>query len=209
MDYQFIFKRRRSELMERSNPKLFLFLSSIILLIIASLGCNFTDRFMGSEASEKNEELIEALNAEVVDDRPEIMEFLGVPDAFDISIVEVEGVKVRLESWRYYQFGTRVDFVDGEAVWTVEIEPLPDGTICAAWYDPLAFEIGMTAAEAIQLASAASPAGFVPELVDLSEGGEDLLGGSVLVGDQITIGLYGDQVVYVETYALAPEGGQQ
>jgi hypothetical protein len=137
------------------------------------------------------------------------MEFLGVPDAFDISIVEVEGVNVRMESWRYYQYGTRIDFVDGEAVWTIEIDPLPDGTICAAWYDPLDFEVGMSAAEAIQVAAAASPAGAVPELIDLSDGGEDLLDGSVLVGDQITIGIYQDQVVYVETYALSPEGGQQ
>jgi hypothetical protein len=184
----------------------------ILLLSLASLGCNLIDRILSSEASQETEELEgleDALNAEVVDDRPEIMEFLGIPDAFDISIVEVEGVNVRMESWRYYQYGTRVDFVDGEAVWTIEIEPLPDGTICAAWYNPLEFEVGMSAAEAIRLAAAASPAGFVPELVDLAEGGDDLVGGSVLVGDQITIGLYGDAVVYVETYALAPEGGQQ
>ena len=197
--------------MERSNPKLMLLLISILLLIIASLGCNLTDRIMGTETSgeDENEELIAALNEETIDDRPEIMEFLGVPDAFDISIVEVEGVNVRMESWRYYQYGTRVDFVDGEAIWTIEIEPLPDGTICAAWYNPLEFEVGMSATEAIQVATAASPAGFVPEFIDLSEGGEDLVDGSVLVGDQITIGLYGDQVVYVETYALSPEGGQK
>ena len=195
--------------MERSNPKFMLPLSGILLLMIVSLGCNLTNLVMKSDTSEENEELMAALSSEVFDDRPEIVEFLGIPDAFDISIVEVEGVNVRMESWRYYQYGTRVDFVDGEAIWTIEIEPLPDGTICAAWYNPLDFEVGMSAAEAIQVAAAASPAGFVPELIDLSEGGEDLMDGSVLVGDQITIGLYGDQVVYVETYALAPEGGQQ
>jgi hypothetical protein len=59
------------------------------------------------------EDLQAALTAEVVDDRPGVLETLGRPDAFDISIVLVEGVEVKLESWRYYQFGTRVDFVDG------------------------------------------------------------------------------------------------
>ena len=134
---------------------------------------------------------------------------LGRPDAFDISFVAVEGGQVRMESWRYYQFGTRVDFVDGEAVWTMEIEPAPAGTLFAAWYDPTDFEAGMSGAEASRVIAAASPAGAAPERIDLAEGGEDLAGGSTLVGDQILVGLYEDRVVYVETVALAPAGGEQ
>jgi hypothetical protein len=67
----------------------------------------------------------------------------------------------------------------------------------------------MSAIELIQVVTAASPAGTAPELLDLAEGGEDLAGGAVLVGDQIMIGLEDDQVVYVETIALVPDGGGQ
>ncbi|MCJ7624922.1 MAG: hypothetical protein MUO76_15580, partial [Anaerolineaceae bacterium] len=71
------------------------------------------------------EDLSAALEADLVDDRAGVLEYLGNPDAFDISSIEVEGQEVRRESWRYFQYATRVDFVDGQAVWTVEIEALP------------------------------------------------------------------------------------
>ncbi len=156
-----------------------------------------------------SEDLIEALTNEVIDHRPEVYAYLGRPDAFDIAIVEVAGVHVRRESWRYYQYGTQVDFVDGSALWVIEIDPMPPDTLFAAWYDPLAFYDGITGSEAVQVAAAASPAGMEPRRIDLAEGGEDLAGGFALVGDQIVIGLYEDQVVYVETIALVPEGGLQ
>ena len=156
-----------------------------------------------------SEDLIEALTGEVTDHRPEVYAALGRPDAFDIAIVEVAGVPVRQESWRYYQYGTQVDFVDGSALWVTEIDPLPEGTIFPAWYDPLAFYDGITGTVAVQVAAGASPASTIPQRIDLSAGGEDLAGGSALVGDQIVIGLFEDQVVYVETIALVPEGGLQ
>jgi len=151
--------------------------------------------------------LEEALAEPVVDDRPLVLNYLGRPDAFDISVVEVEGGQVRLESWRYFYFGTRIDFVDGEAVWTYDLEPVPEGTIFAAWYDPLTFESGMGVQEASQLIASSSPAGAEPESLSLAEGGEGLENGVMLVGDQILLGFDGDQLVYVETVALFPEGG--
>ena len=171
------------------------------------LACNTSAPKAPTPVAGDPDDLQAALRAEVVDDRPEVLATLGRPDAFDISIVLVEGGKVRMESWRYYQFGTRVDFVDGEAIWTVAIEPLPDGTLFAAWYDPLAFETGMTGAEIAQMVAAASPAGAAALVIDLSAGGEDLAGGTALIGDQIMVGLYQDELVYVETVALMPEGG--
>lgn len=148
--------------------------------------------------------LEQALAEETVDDRPEVIAYLGLPDAFSISQVVVEGVPIRMESWRYFGFGLRVDFVDGEAVWTMDIDPVPEYTILPAWYDPLEFEMGMTIDEAAAVAAAASPAGVRPQAIDLSEGGPDLVGHSVLAGDQIMIGLGPDGVVYVETMALFP-----
>jgi hypothetical protein len=172
-----------------------------LLLAAVSLACGF---LRNDSAPATDEDLDAALAAETVDDRPGVLAYLGPPDAFDIAIVQVEGGTVRKESWRYYQYATRVDFVDGEAVLTMEIEPMPEGTLFAAWYDPLAFEEGMTGAEVASVAASASPAGMEPEALDLSEGGEDLAGGTALVGDQILIGLHEDRLVYVETVALMP-----
>ncbi len=153
-------------------------------------------------------ELAEALVAETVDERPELMALLGRPDAFKMSLLDVEGGQVRYESWYYFQLGTQVDFVDGKTVWTLEVEPAPDGSIFPAWYDPLSFDPDIPSAEAIKLATEASPAGFAPETIDISEGGDDLAGGLILVGDQIVIGLQDDQVVYVETVPLFSEEGE-
>lgn len=153
--------------------------------------------------------LEQALADESIDDRQELQAYLGLPDAFTISQVVVDGVPLRLETWRYYGFGTRVDFVEGEIAWTIDIDPVPEGTLFAAWYDPLDFELGMSPSEVARVATTASPAGMSPEALDLSAGGEDLSGASMLVGDQIMIGLDEQGVVYVETMALFPaqEGG--
>ena len=86
---------------------------------------------------------------------------------------------------------------------------MPPNTLFAAWYYPLAFYGGLTGTEAVQIVVAASPTGMEPRRIDLAEGGEDLAGGFALVGDQIVIGLSEDQIVYVETIALVPEGGLQ
>jgi hypothetical protein len=155
-----------------------------------------------------NQQLAEALSSLPVDDRPGVLAELGMPDAFDISVLQVEGGQVRMESWRYYQYGTRVDFVDGEAVWTMEIDPLPEGTLFSAWYNPLDFEIGMTTDQVSALLAGKSPAGMLPSYIDLSQGGEDLVGGMILAGDQVLVGLDNDRLVYVETVALVPEGGE-
>ena len=153
-------------------------------------------------------QLAEALAVETVDERPEVLALLGRPDAFKMSVLDVEGGQIRQETWWYFQLGTQIDFVDGETVWTLDLEPAPEGSIFPAWYDPLTFEPGMPAVDVIQLAAAASPAGAVPEIIDVSEGGEDLAGGLILVGDQIMIGVQDDRVVYVETVPLFAEEGQ-
>ena len=184
------------------------FHTGLIIIMISMLSCNLTDRILGGVDKVGADDLALALASEVVDDRPGVMEELGRPDAFDISIVQIEGGEVRMESWRYFQYAMRVDFVDGEAVWTMEVDPVPEGTIFAAWYDPLAFEAGMTVEEASALAAQASPAGMVPVYIDLSQGGEDLAGGLILAGDQILLGLENGRLVYVETIAMVPAGGE-
>ena len=193
----------------KMSKKISLLVIFFIFPLMLGLACNMPTRNTGLSTGAEVEDLKAALAGEVVDDRAEVYENLGRPDAFDISIVEVEGVPVRMESWRYYQYGSQVDFVDGSALWIVELDPVPEGTVFAAWYDPRDFVDGISGTAAIQLATQSSPSKLVPQRISLAEGGEDLAGGLALVGDQIVIGLYENQVVYVETIALMPEGGQQ
>jgi hypothetical protein len=155
------------------------------------------------------EDLALALAMPTVDERDEILATFGPPDEFEISIVQVEGGQVRLEAWRYYGYGTRVDFVDGEIIWTIDLEPGPAQSIFPAWYDPLAFETGMTPDEARDVLTSASPAGFVPEEIDLSEGGGDLAGGVMLVGDQIMLAFEQGVLVYAETFGASLEEGTE
>lgn len=182
----------------------------VVVLLVSGVGF-FQDLlgdldFFSGEADLVEYSLDEVLQEETSDDRQGVIGYLGLPDAFTISAITMEGVPVRVETWRYFAFEMRVDFVDGEATWTMDIDPAPDDSIFPAWYDPLAFELGMSASEVAALATAASPAGQTPEAIDLSEGGDDLVGSTMLVGDQIMIGLDPSGVVYVETIALFPEG---
>jgi hypothetical protein len=159
----------------------------------------------GGSPSYTQEDLALALAAPTVDERPDILVSFGPPDEFEISIVQVEGGQVRMETWRYYGYGTRIDFVDGEIVWTIDLEPGPEQSIFPAWYDPTAFETGMTVEKAQEVLIAASPAGFIPEEIDLSEGGEDLAGGVMLVGDQIMLAFDQGALVSAETFGVSVE----
>jgi hypothetical protein len=179
-------------------------LVAMLCFVVVGYAVLRTDLFGGSSTSDADYTIEDALSDEVIDERGEVMSYLGLPDAFTISTINVEGVPVRLESWRYYGFGTRVDFVDGEVAWTIDIEPVPDGTILPAWYDPLEFEIGMSTEQAAAVAASASPAGMSPEHIDISNGGPELVGAVALVGDQILIGVHENGVVYIETIAMFP-----
>lgn len=202
--------------MKTKSKRIWILIGMVSLMALVTWACRlpfslpFSRTAVDSDPMIRDlEDLQAALTVEKVDDRPEVIAYMGVPDAFDIAFVEVEGGFVRMESWRYYQFALQVDFVDGEAVWMIELEPLPAGTLFAVWYDPLAFTQGMSAVEVARLVAASSPAGEQPQWIDLAEGGEDLLGGTALIGDQIVIGFDQDQLVYVETIALLPSGGEQ
>jgi hypothetical protein len=155
-----------------------------------------------------SEDLALALSVPLVDERPEILENLGRPDEFDIAVVQVDGDQVRRESWWYYGLGTRVDFVDGVIVWTIELAPETETTFYPAWYDPTAFETGMTVEQATALLIDASPAGLTPVAIDLSEGGEELANAVILAGDQITLLFEEDRLVSVESVGAVLDGGE-
>lgn len=206
---------------KKRSPLLFVGIGCGVLVILAICGFvavfllkqvgvfdnlfNGFDLFPGS-GSIPEYSLPEVLAEETVDDRPGVISYLGLPDAFTISEIMLDGTPVRVETWRYFAFGTRVDYIDGEATWTMDIDPAPEDSILPAWYDPLAFELGMSQSEVARIAAAASPAGMTPEWIDLADAGEDLGTGSMLVGDQIVLGLDETGLIYVETIGLFPDG---
>ena len=64
-----------------------------------------------------------------------------------------------------------------------------------------------TSAEASEVIATASLTEVELVEIDLSEGGEDLAGGTAIVSDMILLGFDQDRLVYVETMGLFPEGG--
>jgi hypothetical protein len=123
------------------------------------------------------------------------MQEMGAPDVFTITFEELEETVVRWETWSYFDFESRFDFLDGELLWTVELEPMPDGSIYAHFYDPHDFRAYMSVSEVRALLSDQEL-----EEIDLTEG--DIPGGLSLAGDQIILGFDNDRLVYAETFAL-------
>jgi hypothetical protein len=179
--------------------------SVILLSALLSINCSsvgdLTELIKGDQPSSDQMTLAEALATEPEDRRGTVLEELGAPDAFSVRFETVEGQVVRWESWSYFDFGSSFDFVDGELLWTVELDPLPDGSLYAHFYVPEDFQAHMTTAEVRELL----PWQSLVE-VDLGEG--DIEGGVVLAGDQILLGFDQDRLVYVETFVLAPEEGE-
>lgn len=169
-------------------------------------GCNLPSAAETTKPAEMREpaepemSLEEAVAVQPEDRRPTVLEEMGAPDAFTITFQELEGTVVRWEEWSYFDFDSRFDFLDGELVWTVELEPMPDGSIYAHFYDPRDFDAYMSVGAVRQLL-------VDQELVeiDLAEG--DIPGGLILAADQILLGFDTDRLVYVETFALAPGEG--
>jgi len=141
--------------------------------------------------------LEEALQVEAEDARPEVQRLMGRPDSFTLEWQDLEGQQVRWEEWSYFDQGTRFDFLDGELVWTIDIEPAPDGSLFAHFYDPLEFE------EAMSLEAVQSLLGD-QALDELPLDEADLPGGLILVGDQILLGFDGGKLVSAQTLVLAP-----
>jgi hypothetical protein len=143
--------------------------------------------------------LAEALEVPAEDRRPEVLRLMGVPDSMTITWQELDGRQVRLDEWSYFDSETRFDFVDGELVWTIDIDPAPDGSLFAHLYHPLDFDPAMSV-EDIQ----AMLPGQTLEEAPLAEG--DVPDGLALVGDQILLGFDGGRLVFVQTFILSPDG---
>ncbi len=178
-------------------------LSPLILLLITLplLGCGLIDsarNLIPGDNPGESMSVEQALAIEPEDARPTVLEEMGPPDAFSITFDELEGQIVRWESWSYFDFDTQFDFIDGELLWRVELEPVEDGSIYAHWYDPLDFQAGMSRSQVESLLSD-------QELLEVNLDALDLEGGLILAGDQIMLGFQEDQLFYVETMILSPD----
>jgi hypothetical protein len=179
----------------------------VLLGAVLALGCNLVGgpaptAEPTSSPSTEGMSLTAALAIPPDDGRPTVLTTLGPPDAFSLRFDELEGQSVRWETWSYFDFGTRFDFVDGELLWTVALEPVPDGAIYAHFYEPDDFQAGMTIAQTKALLD-----DQVLDEIDLSD--VDLEGGVALAGDQILLGFQDDRLVFVETVILAASMGEE
>ncbi len=184
---------------KKVSPPHHKFLPSLFLIIFLTLtGCGIFDRTETAEPDEMPMSLDQALEIESQDSRPTVIEELGPPDAFSIKFQELAGQSVRWESWSYFDLGAQFDFIDGELIWSVELEPVADGSIYAHWYDPLEFQARMTPADIAIL---------FPEIdfteIDLST--LDAEGTRVVAGEQLLLGFQDGELVYVETFILSPD----
>ncbi len=143
--------------------------------------------------------LDQALAIQQTDSRPQVLQQMGQPDAFEITYAELNGKPVREEEWSYFDDQKRFDFVNGALLWTVNIDPMPDFSMNAAVYDPLSFTDGMSISDVKSLLKGQQLSEF--DLADYA-----VPGGQALAGDQILLGFDGGKLVYVRTFELAPEG---
>lgn len=187
------------------SPPLRRFLPFILILILLPLlGCNLLNRITGDggdtldPAPDGDMSLEEAMEIEALDSRPTVLEEMGPPDAFKITFSKIDGEFVRWESWSYFDLTSQLDFIDGELLWAVDLEPIVNGSFFAHWYDPLDFQAGMSPAEATAL---------FPEIEfgEIDTSALEVDGTLALAGEQILLGFDQDQLVYVETFILSPD----
>ncbi len=169
----------------------------IILILIPLLGCNLIDRIT-TRGGPEDMSLEEALEVEPLDGRPTVLEEMGPPDSFTLKFQELEGQIVRWETWSYFDFTTLFEFIDGELLWTIELEEVPNGSIFAHFYEPEMFQAGMTVADVKSLLAG-------QELLEINLAALDLEGSLALAGDQILLAFENDRLVYVETVILSPD----
>lgn len=186
----------------RKVPLVLILLGSLFLL-----GCALTQSLseLVSQVSPFAQQMTleEALAVPPEDRRPTVLEEMGAPDTFTIQFQELEGETIRYETWSYFDFQSRFDFVDGELLWAADLEALPDGSLFPHYYQPDDFHAGMTVDEVRELLGE-------QELLEIELAEGDIPGGMGFVGDQILLGFDQAGLVYVETLALSPDeaGGE-
>ena len=168
------------------------------LIASCSIIDNITNLGAREKSGSKSMTIEEAMAVEIEDRRTTVLAEMGLPDAFSIRFDILEGEVVRWESWSYFDFGNCFEFLDGELLWTVELEPVPDSTLYAHLYSPFDFQPHTSKNEILAYFN-----GRPFEEISLSDQGIE--NGLLLIGDQIMLGFEQDKLVYVETLILEPD----
>ena len=141
----------------------------------------------------------------ISDEQRDVLRLYGLPDTFEMALQEdadQAGKLAVLESWRYYEYYSSFEFVDGRLVENIRIEGVPTWTLTARRYTPVGLRLGMHVSQVKQalgnqeLVSAPMPERFGKGLV-------------VYTADQILLGFADDVLVYAGTFALSVGEGQQ
>ena len=137
-------------------------------------------------------------DVESIDRRPALLADIGGPDAFVITVDEIDGTLSRFESWSYFAAGTQIDLVDGEVLWDIAIDPLPDGSLLPLMYDPMEFTMMASRDDTLRTLEGVDVRRIESD-VDVEVDGTE-----VWAGEQLMLGFVDDHLVYVETFPLAP-----
>jgi hypothetical protein len=106
----------------------------------------------------------------------------------------------RLEIWTYNRTGKEITILNGKLVEQTEIEPAA-ASLLPMPYHPEQFASGM---DATAVVSAANLGEYIRAPLDIEE--TEIDGGTLLFGQQIVFGFQGDDLRYVESFALESEG---
>ena len=127
---------------------------------------------------------------------------LGYPDSFTILFyqeTDAHGAPAdrRFETWSYYRQATGLSFLDGELVGEDLLE-LPVGELVALPYRPEQFSAYMSLEQVL------ASAGLETYLIIPAEEAM-VTDAEIYFGEQLSFGLQGDELVFVETLALEVE----
>ncbi|CAB4880400.1 unannotated protein [freshwater metagenome] len=131
-------------------------------------------------------------------ERQAVLDALGEPDAFRLTVNDLDGVSVTQESLVYGELTARIDLVDGVVAGTETIDPYPTGTMYPHQYSSWELRGGMTAQEARSALEGV-------ELVSMDGSAVGIPGGTWLAGNQLLLGFADNKLVYAETFPLTPD----
>ncbi len=133
-----------------------------------------------------------------IDRRDQLLAHLGSPDSWVLTTDEIDGDLVRFESWSYHEAATQIDLVDGEILWSVHLDPLPDGALYPLAYEPGRFEL---------LSSPGDIRRAFPDTqwTEVKVNDKRIPGATFLAGEQLLLGFVDDQLIYAEAFVLVPE----
>lgn len=162
------------------------------LVALATGGCSGESEGGGTSSSDGGTAVTDTR-----DQRADVLAEIGAPDAFVLQVSEVDGDAVRYESWTYFDAGTQIDFLDGEVLWDIEIDPVADGALLPLLWSPVEFDLLASRADTVEGLDGI-------ELTEVDGSELDIDGAEILAGEQLVLAFVDDQLVYAESYVLAP-----